>query len=662
MNNPFYFKLAKTNLKENWRIYRPYITACICTVMMFYIMDCINLNKEIYEKLEGISTSGLLKFLISAGVNLIGIFSVIFLFYTNSFLIKRRKKEIGIYNVVGMEKRHISIVLSIETLIIATASLILGILGGIIIGKLIFLILLNLLRVDIHLSSSFSISLSAVINTIELFALIFLVILVANIVQIKNTRTIDLLKGSRKESKTSWILTISGIIELAFGYGIALNFNFSIESLSKIYYVFAAVILVILGTYSTIIGGSIVFLKLLKKNKKLFYKTKNFVSISGMIYRMKQNAVGLASICILTTAVILTISTTVSLYVGQEKSLRLANPFDAHISIKNATSEEKDKVKNILQEEAKENNISLKNNIEESGKGMAVLRSNNSFTSASNVLFTSTNDPKVIGLYLLDDYNKIENRNISLEDNEVLIFSVGKEYNYDSIIINDNEFKVKEKIDKLNTANKITNDLEGYFVIVKDKDIIKNIYKDTKGNSLENLDYYNSFNIDGNKEDISRFCNTLKNTSSSTKEFDFGSIFFEREEANIKNGGFIFIGSFLGILLTIGTALIIYYKQISEGYDDRDRFKVMQKAGMSNEDIKGTINKQMLIMFFLPLVVSIIHIAFALKFLIIVLTVFGLFDLNIFFICITVTIVIFAALSGIFYRVTANTYYKIVQQ
>lgn len=193
-------------------------------------MNCINLNKEIYEKLEGISTTGLLKFLISAGVNLIGIFSVIFLFYTNSFLIKRRKKEIGIYNVVGMEKKHISIVLSIETLIIATASLILGILGGIIIEKLIFLILLNLLKVDINLSASFSILLSPVINTIELFALIFLVILVANIVQIKNTRTIDLLKGSRKGAKTPWILTISGIIELAFGYGIALNFNFSIES------------------------------------------------------------------------------------------------------------------------------------------------------------------------------------------------------------------------------------------------------------------------------------------------------------------------------------------------------------------------------------------------------------------------------------------------
>lgn len=663
MNNSFYFKLAKTNLKENWRIYCPYITACICTIMMFYIMDCINLNKEIYEKLEDISTTGLLKFLISAGVNLIGIFSVIFLFYTNSFLIKRRKKEIGIYNVVGMEKKHISIVLSIETLIIATASLILGILGGIIIGKLIFLILLNLLKVDVNLSSSFSISLSAVINTIELFALIFLIILFANIMQIKNARTIDLLKGSRKEPKTPWILTILGIIELAFGYGIALNFNFSIESFSKVYNVFAAVILVVLGTYSTFIGGSIVFLKLLKKNKKLFYKTKNFVSVSGMIYRMKQNSVGLASICILTTAVIIIISMTVSLYVGQEKSLRIANPFDVHVSIKNATAEEKDNVQNMLKEEAKENNISLKNNIEYSGKGMTVLKSNNSFTFTSNNLFTSTNHPMVIGLCPLDDYNKIENKNMSLEDNEVFIFSTGKAFNYNSIIINDREFKVKEKLDKLKTQNKISSNLiEDYIVIFKDKNTIKDIYKDTKGESLENLDYIISFDIDGNKEDISRFCNTLKNDSSSTKEFNFESIFFEREEANIKNGGFIFIGSFLGILLTIGTALIIYYKQISEGYDDRERFKVMQKAGMGNEEIKGTINKQMRIMFFLPLVASIIHIAFAFKFLIITLTVLLLLDLNIFFTCIAVTIVIFVALFGMFCKMTANTYYKIVQQ
>lgn len=658
MNNSFYFKLAKTNLMENKKTYFPYILACTCAIIMFYTMDCMVLN----EGLNSIRSAEALKMLLRFGVNIISIFSIVFLFYTNSFLIKRRKKEIGIYNVLGMEKKHIAKVLSIETVIIAIISLSLGILGGIIVGKLIFLVLINLLKIDITISSSFSISLSAIMQTMELFIAIFIVILISNFLQVKIANPIELLKGGQKgekEPKTSWILAISGIIELMVGYGIAIAIQSPLKALSTI---FIAIILVIAGTYSTFTAGSIAFLKLLKKNKKFFYKTKNFVSVSGMIYRMKQNAVGLANICILSTAVLLTISTTVSLYAGQESSLKIAHPLDTEISIENATSEEKDSVVNIMKEEAAKNNVTLKNQVEYNNKELITLRDENSFKN-TEVNLSITNDIKAINIYILEDYNKMEGKQIFLEDNEVLIFSVGKEFNYDSIVINGREFKVKEKLNKLKIQNKNENNItEEYDVIVKDKNAINDIYKAEDIKELENLNYNIGFDIDGDNKNIIKFSDSLKNNISSIEKSEFESIFLERENFYITNGGFIFIGSFLGLLFILGTVLIIYYKQISEGYDDSERFKIMQKVGMSKEEVKTTINKQILMVFFIPLVAAVIHIAFAFKGVSKLLSLFGLFNTNVFLVAMAVTIVIFAVLYGIVYGLTAKTYYKIVQQ
>lgn len=658
MNNSFYFKLAKTNLKENKRTYFPYLLACICAIIMFYTMDCIVLNKG----LESIRSGDALKKLLGFGVKIISIFSIIFLFYTNSFLIKRRKKEIGIYNVLGMEKKHIAIVLFIETVIIAIVSLILGIVGGIIIGKLLFLILLNLLQLDITISSSFSISLLAIIQTIKLFIGIFTLILIANLIQVKISNPIELLKGGQKgekEPKASWLLAVLGIIELVAGYIIAITIESPLKALTT---VFIAIILVIIGTYSTFTAGSIAFLKLLKKNKKFFYKTKNFVSVSGMIYRMKQNAVGLANICILSTAVLITISTTAALYAGQESNLKIAYPLDTAITIDNATDREKDKVVNLIKEESVKNNVTLKDKVEYNNKEVIVLRNENLFTT-TEINSSIAMDIKAMKLYTLEDYNKMEGKEVLLEDNEILMFSVGKELNYESIIINDKEFKVKDKLSKLKVENKNENNItEEYIIIVKDMDIVKDICKAENIEYLKNSNYNIAFNIDGNKKDIIKFCDSLKNSIIKMENGYFESIFLDREDFYITNGGFIFIGSFLGLLFTMGTVLIIYYKQISEGYDDSERFKIMQKVGMSKNEVKASINKQVLMVFFFPLIVSIIHIAFAFRGVTKLLSLFGLFNINVFVISIFVTIGIFAVIYVIVYGLTAKTYYKIVQQ
>lgn len=658
MNRSFYFKFAKTNLKKNSKTYLPYIIASICAIIMFYTMDCLVLN----EGLNKIRRADALKMILKSAVKVIALFSMVFLFYTNSFLIKRRKKEIGLYNVLGMEKKHIAKVLSIETVIVAIISLGLGILGGIIVGKLIFLILINLMKLDITISSSFSLSVPAIIQTIGLFSMIFASILIVNLLQVKLKSPIELLKGGQKgekEPKTSWILAISGIIELAVGYGIAMY----IESPLKEFTIFCiGVILVIAGTYSTFIAGSIAFLKMLKKNKKFFYKTNNFVSVSGMIYRMKQNAVGLANICILSTAVLLTISTTVALYVGQESSLKIAYPLDVSISIGNKAAKANDKVANMIKEEADKSHVTLKNQIEFYDKQLMTVQNENSF-KIPNLEGLVTTDFKFIHLNTLEDYNKMEGKAASLKDNEVLIFSVGKEFNYDSIVISGKKFKVKDHLNKIKIANKNKNNMaDKYIIIVKDMNTLKDTSEEKNVTPCVSTNDRIGFDVDGNKEDTIKFCDSLESHINAMKDSRYRSIYAAREEAYIVNGGFIFIGCFLGLLFTMGTVLIIYYKQISEGYDDNERFKIMQKVGMSKKEVKNTINKQILMVFFFPLAVAVMHIVFTFNVVSKLLSWFGLLSTSTSILAIAGTVVIFAVLYAVVYGLTAKTYYKIVQQ
>ena len=637
MKNSMYFNMAKNNLLKNKKTYFPYILACIGTIIMFYIMDCIALN----EGLDTIRGASSLKMMLDLGVKIVGVFSIIFLFYTNSFLIKRRKKEIGIYNVLGMEKKHISRVLSIETLIIAVISLFVGIIAGAIIGKLLFLILLNLLKIDISISNTFSISTDAMKNTFILFIPIFIVVLIQNIIQVKINNPIELLKGGEKgekEPKASWILTVLAFAFLITGYIMAVTVDKPIKAFSV---VFISIILVIGGTYSLFTSGSIIILKILKKNKRFYYKPQNFISVSGMIYRMKKNAVGLASICILSTAVLITISTTFSLYAGQEESLKIAYPYDTEIAI---PISEKDlkffKVYELMV------NINGENVKTANSEGNAVIE-----------------DLSVVQFYSLDDYNKLEGSNVELYDNEVLIFSVSKNYKYDSIVINDKQFNIVDKLDSFNLLNKNENNItDQYCIILKNQQLIEEVCKDAVDTGSLFSNYEIRFNMDGNKNDKIEFCNSISDDLANINLSYISNIDIDREDFYITNGGFIFLGSFLGLLFILATVLIIYYKQISEGYDDSDRFQIMQKVGMSKKEVKKVINKQVLMVFFFPLGIALTHTAFAFKPISKLLGLFGLFDTKVFLLATIITSVIFIVLYVIVYGITSNVYYKVVQQ
>lgn len=659
MKSSMYFSMAKNNLLKNKKTYLPYIFACIGAIMMFYIMDCISIN----EGLDSIRGSGSLKMLLSIGVKIIGLFSIIFLFYTNSFLIKRRKKEIGLYNVLGMEKKHIGKILSIETLIIGFGSLIVGIILGCILGKLLFLILINLLKIDISISSKFSISVVAMKNTLFLFIPLFVVVLLQNIIMVKVNNPIELLKGGEKgekEPKASWILTICAFGFLISGYTMAVTVDKPLKAFSI---VSMAIILVIGGTYSLFTSGSIAILKLLKRNKSFYYKSKNFISVSGMIYRMKQNAVGLASICILCTAVLITVSTTVSLYAGQEGSLKIAYPYDTAVAIPVSEGDTYNRVSEGLVGKARDYNVKITDLNEFINYELMVNINGENIKTAIRTENVGFDDISVIQIYSLDDYNKIEGKSIELKDDEALIFSVAKEYEKDSIVINGNSFKVAKKIDNFKVVNKNENNItDEYCIVLKNQQLVEEVCKDAADTGSLFPIHEIRFNLEGNKEDKIKFCELISGDLSNIDSAHINNIDIEREDFYITNGGFIFLGSFLGLLFILGTVLIIYYKQISEGYDDSDRFKIMQKVGMSKEEVKKVINKQVLMVFFFPLGIALTHTAFAFKPISKLLGLFGLFDTKVFLIATIVTATIFIVLYVIVYSITSNTYYKVVQQ
>ena len=659
MKNSMYFNMAKNNLLKNKKTYFPYIFACIGVIMMFYIMDCIALN----EGLDTIRGASSLKSMLDLGVKICGIFSIIFLFYTNSFLIKRRKKEIGIYNVLGMEKKHISKVLSMEALIIGVISLFIGIIAGAIMGKLLFLILINLLKIDISISNTFSISTDAMKNTFILFIPIFIVVLIQNIIQVKINNPIELLKGGEKgekEPKASWISTVLAFAFLIIGYTMAITVDKPIKAFSV---VFISIVLVIGGTYSLFTSGSIIILKILKKNKRFYYKSQNFISVSGMIYRMKKNAVGLASICILSTAVLITISTTFSLYLGQEESLKISYPYDTEIAIPISEKDTYDKVKGSLENKASEHKVKLQDLKSFRVYELMVNINGKNVKTANRQGNSVIEDLSVVQFYSLDDYNKIEESNVELDDNEVLIFSVSKNYKYDSIVINDKQFNIVDKLDSFNLLNKNENNItDEYCIILKNQQLIEEVCKGAADTGSLFSNYEMRFNMDGNKKDKIEFCNSISDDLANIELAYIGNIDMDREDFYITNGAFIFLGSFLGLLFILATVLIIYYKQISEGYDDSDRFQIMQKVGMSREEVKKVINKQVLMVFFFPLGIAITHTAFAFKPISKLLGLFGLFDTKVFLLATMIIAVIFIVLYVIVYGITSNIYYKVVQQ
>lgn len=666
MNSLFYPKLAVVNIKKNSKFYFPYLLTCVLTSGMFYIMCMIAVSEGINSMMGAEAVSFILMF----GTIVIGIFSVIFLFYTNSFLMKRRKKEIGLYNILGMEKRHISMILFYETLITGAGTVAVGLITGILFSKLIFLLLYKMIQFKVPLS--FYISGFSMAVTCLLFFSIFFLTLLFNLWQIKLTNPIDLLKGSsvgEREPKSKLIIAIVGAITLGTGYYIAITTESPLKAISLF---FVAVLLVIAGTYCLFTSGSIVLLKFLRRNKGYYYKTKNFTSVSGMIYRMKQNAVGLANICILSTAVLLMISTTVALYVSMDEQLETRYPTDISLEFFDFKEDMRSKAIEAVNSVAESQGRKIFDLKYYDSISVAAVLEENKFETENVDVYNESN---LFALMFItdEDYSRLTGKNISLRGNEAVAYGThgrlddsfeifGKKYN---IIDYTDSFPV-EGMGYLGTAYS--------FVVNSDELMSMSAPSEYGSNSIQGIKYSVSFNIDGTKDEKIAFADvifdklsTMKYSSGDNNDdnpnyrFYVGSRQRVMDEIYAMDGGFLFLGIFLGFLFLIATVLIIYYKQISEGYDDRERYNIMQKVGMSHKEVKDSIKSQIIKVFFLPLIMAIIHIAAAFKMVTRLLAIFNLTNVLLFAKCTAATMIVFAIIYGIVYSLTARVYYKIVK-
>lgn len=599
--------------------------------------------------------------ILNLGNIVIGVFAVIFLFYTNSFLIKRRKKEFGLLNILGMEKKHIAKMIVWETLFITVISLVIGLVSGMIISKLMFLLLSNILRFEVPLM--YFVSIKSIGMTLALFLGIFTLTLLNNLRQIHLAKPIELLRGSQvgeKEPKTKWMLVFIGVATLTFGYYIALVTESPLVAINKFFF---AVLLVIIGTYALFTAGTIALLKLLRKNKGFYYQTNHFISVSGMIYRMKQNAVGLANICILSTMVLVMLSTTVSLYIGMEDLLKNRYPKDIIISANNVSEGQAQAVEKMVQNEAGKYQIELKDPVSYRFASFPATRNGHSFT-ADRTKVKSLTDISMIGLIPLDEYNRLEKQTATLDDDEVLLYIFKGDPFDNTITIEGREFQIKEQLTDLSIDQDASAMLTGsYFVVVKDEETIKSLYPADKLDAIEwkELSYFYGFDAEGSADDKIALTKALPQRLNEASIDGFAE---GREEARESfyslYGGLFFLGIFLGALFIMATVLIMYYKQLSEGYDDKERFAIMQKVGLGKEEIKRSIKSQVLIVFFLPLVTAIIHIAFAFKVITKLLALLNLTNIGLFVLCTATTILIFAAFYALVYTLTAREYYKIV--
>lgn len=667
-----YFKLAKTNLSNNKPFYIPYIISSIITVAMLYMMSFLSDNKGL-NKIMGADS---LATIFRLGVGIIVIFSYIFLFYTNSFIIKRRKKEIGVYNILGMEKRHLSKVLFVETIYSAIISLVCGIIVGIAFSKFILMVLYGI--IGIHKTVEFFVNIHGIILCVVSFGILFLLTFLYNFMQIKLANPIELLRGTNvgeREPKTKIFMTIVGVVCLAIAYYIAITTENPLNVLTLF---FVAVLLVIIGTFALFTAGSIALLKLLRNNKKFYYNKRHFMAVSGMLYRMKQNAAGLASICILSTMVLVVISTTVSMYVGIQDELMARYPNDVCVTVDyNSVIDKSSEIEKAIFDEI--DSAEVKNKKAFSYLSVFVGQKGDGFTTDKEHL--SYQNSYLFYILSKDDFIKIDNNfkdkigNISKGEAVVVL---NKKYDKKDIKIFGKNYKVNKSFEHTEDNDLyVISTLNGLGYIILDNDeSVQELYDVQEKMLGKGANYYtNKIRFDfksGNKKQkaaaYKKIDNAVKKYFKENKndKKEISSYWVESRQENEQNfyllyGGLFFLGIFLGTMFLIVTVMIIFYKQITEGYDDRERYQILEKVGMSSREVKDTIKSQIRIVFVLPIFAAAVHVTAAFPMVNRILKMLNLNNEKLFAGCLAAMIIAFAVIYYLVFKVTSRAYYKIVK-
>lgn len=663
--NKLYVKLMATNIKNGKRFYLPYILAGILIVMLFYNMMAIYYN----EGLSHMSGGSDIKMIMNFGTKVVVIFSFIFIFYTNSFIMKRRKKDIGIYNILGMEKRHIAMELFVETVTIAITVIACGLVTGIVFDKFLMMFLYKIL--EFETSIKFTISIQAICNSLIVYIILYFLTMVYNVLQVKLSNPIELLQGGNvgeKEPKTKIIMAITGFVCLGIGYYIAITTENPIAALTLF---FVAVVLVIIGTYCLFTAGSIALLKMLKNNKNYYYKKKHFIAVSGMLYRMKQNATGLANICILSTMVLVMVSTTVSMFIGEEDILRTR--FEAEINISGYSDQLQDssKLDKIVEDEINKSGRKITKKYGHTGINLAgIMKGSELDTEGDDGIQYNYSDITFINLVTRESFKNIINIDTGdIPEDEVIIYS-NPEYTEKELKLQGHTFKVKESFEAGDEFFPVADNTMAncFYAVVNDYNGLEKVASKLREQQKTGIYAYElHIDIDGTKEQKKQCGNAVIKAIRDKKsdETGYSTRLAETRENNRESfyglyGGLFFLGIFLGVMFLMITVLIIFYKQISEGYEDRERFIIMEKTGMGKKDVKTSIRSQIRTVFLLPIAVAAIHVTVAFPMIRRLMLMLNMANYKLYARCTAATILVFAVIYIIVFLLTSRTYYKIV--
>lgn len=650
-------KFALNGIRKNGSTYLPYLGISIFAIFTFFVFDLI-LNNEVMSTLPRAAYAQMLMMI---GFVLLGIIMVPFLYYTNSFLIKRRKKELGLYSILGMEKKHIGIMMLIETVIIYVIVTVCAIIMGLLFSKLLFLLLLNLAKLSIDVA--FSISGKAICDTLIFYAGISAINLIANLIQVGKANPVDLMsetKKGEKEPKHIVIWTIAGILLLGFGYYLAITSKVDSGIFMNF---FLAVFLVVLGTHFLFTSGSISLLRTLKKNTRFYYHSENFVSVSGMIYRMKKNAASLVNICIFATMAIITLICTISLYLGIPGVQKFMYPYDVRVEFDEKTFTDRDKWKEKLKGLAEEENVTVTGENAYVTVQLHIVQKGNRIVINDGT--ASYAEQYQMNLLTLDSFNSMESGNYELGKGEILIYSTGADYGQDSMVFLNNTYQVKEEIKQSVLGPKAMNNTfsSDYYVIVPDYKIMSQIATVYGSDLTKNLYYSAEYNLQGTEEQKVSFIEKMLELSKGYSSFlSYDDNVADKKDMEAMYGGLLFIGIFFGSIFLMCLLIIMYYKQITEGFEDQKNFDIMQKVGMNDVEVKRTIKKQVLQVFFIPLAGAILHTAMGMFMVINLMAVLNFFQTTLILICSIIVCLVFVIIYGLCYNSTAKAYYKIVKR
>ena len=676
MGKLLYPRLAWQNIKGDRRFFAPYFLALLGNVAAFYIMTALAVDpgmSQLHGAME-VQSGGFMGMFIAA------VFSAVFLLYVTGFLMKQRKKALGLYNILGMGKSHIAAVLFFETLFVGGAGIVCGLLTGLLFHKLVTLALYKLLRFAVPFG--FAISWDAMARTAILFGVLIGLTLLSNLNKVRVSKPIELLYGGQvgeREPRTKWFMTLLGVLTLGAGYYIALRTTNGMEAIA---FYFVAVFLVIIGTYCLITAVSIFVLKALRANKRFYYKTSHFIGVSGMLYRMKQNAVGLANICILSTMVMVMVSGTLSLYLGTQDIVNRQAPSDLTVLVRYDPDEAEpfDPAAMLRFQEGfiQDQGYSVSEDLIYSSFTFTVGRLPDGSYTTENDLVTLGTAITTIQVLTQDAYAAATGVSLGLEAGEVAFD--GEE---DVLTIHwgalegagsfgRSDLTVAQHLEESLSADAAVSDTST--LVVADTAALMELYekqKEAYGEDSSWMEWQASFSVDATDEELravqqayNQYVRDDAVFGGTGKWWSCGWTLRCDVEADAYGlaGGFLFLGIFLGTIFLMATVLIIYYKQISEGYEDKARFEIMQKVGLSREEVRASIRSQVLMVFFLPIAVAAIHILFDFNMVEKLLTLFQVYNTTLTALCTLGTVLVFFLVYGAVYLLTARTYYKIVER